>query len=91
MYVDLITRDNAQNQRLCDELYKRREQDVQEKADLFARLGSRISELEKKEAAALPLMFELNKVNAERYADNCCCKTEKAIMAVDAGLQRPQD
>lgn len=53
--VDLITRDNAQNQRLCDELYKRREQDVQEKADLFARLGSRISELEKKEAAALPV------------------------------------
>lgn len=69
MYVDLITRDNAQNQRLCDELYKRREQDVQEKADLFARLGSRISELEKKEAAALPLMFELNKVNAERPQD----------------------
>lgn len=63
-------------------------------ADLFARLGSRISELEKKEAAtaaALPLMFELNKVNAERYADNCCCKTEKAIMAVDAGLQRQLD
>jgi hypothetical protein len=73
MYVDLITRDNAQNQRLCDELYKRREQDVQEKADLFARLGSRISELEKKEAAtaaALPLMFELNKVNAERQLDH---------------------
>lgn len=23
-------------------------------------------------AAALPLMFELNKVNAERYSDNCC-------------------
>ena len=44
---------------------------------------SRINELEKKEAAtaaALPLMFELNKVNAERYADNCCCKTEKSIM-----------
>ena len=41
--------------------------------------------------AALPLMFELNKVNAERYADNCCCKTEKAIMAVDAGLQRQLD
>lgn len=31
MYVDLLTRDNAQNLRLCDELYKRREQDVQEK------------------------------------------------------------
>ena len=25
MYVDIITRDNAQNMRLCDELYKRRE------------------------------------------------------------------
>lgn len=34
MYVDIITRDNAQNLRLCDELYKRREQDVQEKADI---------------------------------------------------------
>lgn len=32
MYVDIISRDNAQNLRLCDELYKRREQDVQEKA-----------------------------------------------------------
>lgn len=52
MYVDIITRDNAQNMKLCDELYKRREQDVQEKADLFERLGSRISELEKKEAAS---------------------------------------
>lgn len=48
----IVTRDNAQNLRLCDELYKRREQDVQEKADLFARLSTRISDLEKKEAAA---------------------------------------
>lgn len=32
MYVDIVSRDNAQNLRLCDELYKRREQDVQEKA-----------------------------------------------------------
>lgn len=51
MYVDIVSRDNAQNLRLCDELYKRREQDVQEKADLFARLSTRISDLEKKEAA----------------------------------------
>lgn len=94
MYIDLLSRDNAQNLRLCDELYKRREQDIQEKSDLFERLGTRISELEKKEAAtaaALPLMFELNKVNAERYTDNCCCKTEKSIMAVDAHLQRQLD
>lgn len=30
MYVDIITRDNAQNLRLCDELYKRREQVMQQ-------------------------------------------------------------
>lgn len=29
-------------------------------------------------------MFELNKVNAERYADNCCCKTESTIMETSA-------
>lgn len=92
MYVDIITRDNAQNLRLCDELYKRREQDVQEKADLFERLGSRISELEKKEAAAaLPLMFELSKVNAERYSDNCCCKSEKQLLVAAGDLQRQLD
>lgn len=92
MYVDIITRDNAQNLRLCDELYKRREQDVQEKADLFERLGSRISELEKKEAAAaLPLMFELSKVNAERYSDNCCCKSEKQLLVATGDLQRQLD
>lgn len=94
MYVDIISRDNAQNQRLSDELYKRREQDIQEKADLFARLGSRISELEKKEAAtaaALPLMFELSKVNAERYSDNCCCKSEKQLLVAAGDLQRQLD
>lgn len=31
MYVDIVSRDNAQNLRLCDELYKRREQDVHNK------------------------------------------------------------
>lgn len=89
MYVDIITRDNAQNMKLCDELYKRR--DVQEKADLFERLNTRLVELEKKEAAALPLMFELNKVNAERYSDNCCCKSEKQLLVAAGDLQRPQD
>lgn len=93
MYVDIVSRDNAQNLRLCDELYKRREQDVQEKADLFARLSTRISDLEKKEAAtaaALPLMFELNKVNAERYTDACCCKSETNLLMTANGLQRQQ-
>lgn len=70
MYVDIITRDNAQNMKLCDELYKRREQDVQEKADLFERL---------------------NKVNAERYSDNCCCKSEKQLLVAAGDLQRQLD
>ena len=71
-----------------------REQDVQEKADLFARLSTRISDLEKKEAAtaaALPLMFELNKVNAERYTDACCCKSETNLLMTANGLQRQLD
>lgn len=90
MYVDLLTRDNAQNLRLCDELYKRREQDIQEKSDIFERLGTRISELEKKEAAtsaALPLMFELAKEKSERYSDACCCKSEKDLLKTASALQ----
>lgn len=89
---DYSQSDNAQNLRLCDELYKRREQDVQEKADLF--VSTRISDLEKKEAAtaaALPLMFELNKVNAERYTDACCCKSETNLLITANGLQRQLD
>lgn len=94
MYIDLISRDNAQNLRICDEFYAHREKDIQEKTDLFERLNSRIVELEKKDAAisaSLPLMFELNKVNAERYADNYCCKNEKQLLAVDSNLQRQLD
>lgn len=94
MYVDLLTRDNAQNLRLCDELYKRREQDIQEKSDIFERLGTRISELEKKEAAtsaALPLMFELAKEKSERYSDACCCKSEKDLLKTASALQTEGD
>lgn len=60
----------------------------------FARLSTRISDLEKKEAAtaaALPLMFELNKVNAERYTDACCCKSETNLLMTANGLQRQLD
>lgn len=94
MYIDLLTRDNAQNLRLCDELYKRREQDVQEKTDIFERLSTRINELEKKEAAtsaAIPLMFELTQVKANKYTDDCCCKAEKQNLISDAYLQRQID
>lgn len=61
-----------------------------QQADLFARLSTRISDLEKKEAA-LPLMFELNKVNAERYTDACCCKSETNLLMTANGLQRQLD
>lgn len=67
-----------------------REQDIQEKSDIFERLGTRISELEKKEAAtsaALPLMFELAKEKSERYSDACCCKSEKDLLKTASALQ----
>lgn len=44
-----------------------------------------------REAAALPLMFELSKVNAERYSDNCCCKSEKQLLVAAGDLQRQLD
>lgn len=94
MYIDLITRDNNQNTRLCDEFYKRREQDIQEKTDIFERLNGRLIELEKKDAAisaSLPLMFELASVKANKYTDDCCCKAEKNLLTVDANLQRQLD
>lgn len=94
MYIDLVSRDNAQNIRLCDELYKRREQDIQEKTDIFERLNSRLVELEKKDAAtsaALPLMFELATVKANKYTDDCCCKSQKDLLMIDANLQRQLD
>lgn len=94
MYVDLLSRDNAQNMTVASELAKAREKDVQEKTDIFERLSVRINELEKKEVAtqtALPLMFELAKVNAERYSDDCCCKTQKEMLVMSGDLQRQLD
>lgn len=94
MYIDLLSRDNAQNMGVATAFANARERDVTEKADIFERLSVRINELEKKEVAtatALPLMFELSKVNAERYTDDCCCKTQKEILISDAYLQRQLD
>jgi hypothetical protein len=94
MYVDLITRDNIQNLTLCDKLSANREKDIQEKTDIFTRLNVRINELEKKEAAtaaALPLMFELTQVKANKYTDDCCCRAEKQNLISDAYLQRQLD
>lgn len=69
----------------AQEFAKVREQDIKEKTDLFERLNSRLVELEKKDAA-LPLMFELATVKANKYTDDCCCKAEKNLLMVDANL-----
>lgn len=94
MYVDLLSRDNAQNMGTATAFANARERDVQEKTDIFERLSSRINELEKKEVAtqtALPLMFELSKVKAEKYTDDCCCRTQKEMLVMDSNLQRQLD
>lgn len=94
MYIDLITRDNVQNLTAAQEFAKVREQDVKEKTDLFERLNTRLVELEKKDAAnsaALPLMFELATIKANKYTDDCCCKAEKNLLMVDSNLQRQLD
>lgn len=94
MYIDLLSRDNAQNMGVATAFANSREKDVQEKADIFNALSTRINELEKKEVAtatALPLMFELSKVNAERYSDDCCCRTQKDILISSANTQRQLD
>lgn len=74
--------------------YEGRIQDLNEKFDMFTRLNNKITDLEKAQAkteTALPLMFELTKVNAERYSDNCCCQSEKNLLIATNGLQRQLD
>lgn len=94
MYIDLITRDNTQNLAICDKFTAEREKDIQEKANMYTALANRINELEKKEAAnsaALPLMFELASVKANKYTDECCCKSEKDLLLSNANIQRQLD
>lgn len=94
MYIDLITRDNTQNMAICDKFTAEREKDITEKANIYTALATRINELEKKEAAnsaALPLMFELASVKANKYTDECCCKSEKELLLSNANIQRQLD
>lgn len=82
------------NVALTSAIWSTRVTDLQEKFDLYTRLDNKITDLEKKEVAtatALPLMFQLAKVNAERYSDDCCCKTQKDMLMLDANLQRQID
>lgn len=94
MYIDLLSRDNAQNLGVATAFANSREKDVQEKAQMFTLLSARINELEKKEVAtatALPLMFELAEVKGTKYADACCCKAEKDLLIANSHLQRQLD
>lgn len=50
MYVDIVSRDNAQNLRLCDELYKRREQDVHGNINLELLANAVKAEMKEKSA-----------------------------------------
>lgn len=74
--------------------YEGRIQDMNEKFDMYTRLSDRICSLEKQQAkteTALPLMFELNKVNSERYTDDCCCKSNVNLLNSTNNLQRQID
>ena len=90
MYVDIVSRDNAQNLRLCDELYKRREQDVQEKADLFARLSTRISDLEKKEAATADNLLATIRKSKEHIHAQLKAKEDKVNTLLELVEQDPE-
>lgn len=74
--------------------YEGRIQDLNEKFDMFTKLSGRICELEKEQAktqTALPLMFELTKVNGEKYTDACCCQSKVNLLTATNNLQRQLD
>lgn len=86
--------DNALNNKFTALNYEGRIQDLNEKFDLYTRLNDKITNLEKQQAkteTALPLMFELNKVNSERYTDNCCCQSKTNLLVATNDLQRQLD
>lgn len=74
--------------------YESRIDDLKEKSAMFNTLASRISDLEKAQAkteTALPLMFELTKIKAEKYTDDCCCASKVNLLNTANGLQRQID
>lgn len=80
----------ADNIALTNSIWQTRTTDLQEKFDLYTRLSDRINGLEKTEAAtaaALPLMFQLAKCGAERYADDKLHRAEAVQTAINFGLQ----
>lgn len=94
LYTQSTQADAAIDNKFTKLNYEGRIQDLNEKFDLYTRLNNKITELEKQQAqtaTALPLMFELNKVNSERYTDACCCKSENNLLMTANGLQRQLD
>lgn len=94
MFMELTNRDNAQDMELQRQICSSREKDLNEKFDIYTRLNGRISEIEKTaaaNAAALPLMFELSKMTAEKYASELNNQQGKEICALGYGLQRQLD
>lgn len=94
MYIDLLTRDNVQNVEVAKTFAATREKDLHEKVEIYDKLATRINELEKREAAtqaAIPLMFELVQVKANKYTDDCCCAAAQQRLISDANLQRQID
>lgn len=90
----LMEKECQDNLELTRAIYNTRITDLNEKFDLYTRLNDKITELEKTQVAtatALPLTFELSRVNGERYTDNCCCKSEKQLLALDLNIQRQLD
>lgn len=94
LYSQSTQADAALDNKFTKLNYEGRIQDLNEKFDLYTRLNNKITDLEKAQAkteTALPLMFELSKVNSERYTDACCCSSEKNLLIATNGLQRQLD
>lgn len=94
LYTQTVQGDAAVDAKFTKMTYEGRIQDLNEKFDLYTRLNNKITDLEKAQAkteTALPLMFELSKVNSERYTDACCCSSEKNLLIATNELQRQLD
>lgn len=94
LYSQSTQADAALDSKFTKMNYEGRIQDLNEKFDLYTRLNNKITDLEKAQAkteTALPLMFELTKVNSERYTDACFCSSETNLLKATGEIQRQLD
>lgn len=87
LYTYINSRALATNERignesqvLTNQIWKGRVEDLQEKSAMYVDIVSRDN------AQNLRLCDELNKVNAERYTDACCCKSETNLLMTANGF-----